>query len=46
MVEGIVFDDIIEIVENIVYEYKEKGYFNEWFYKFFKCVKNVYGFDY
>ncbi|GAB1807415.1 precorrin-3B C(17)-methyltransferase [Priestia megaterium] len=44
--EGIAPDDIVEIVENIVHEYKEKGHPNERFHKFFKRVKNVYGFDY
>jgi precorrin-3B C17-methyltransferase len=44
--EGIAPDDIVEIVENIIHEYKEKGHPNERFHKFFKRVKNVYGFEY
>ncbi|WP_416828816.1 precorrin-3B C(17)-methyltransferase [Ectobacillus polymachus] len=44
--EGIPPDKIVGIVEAIVQEYKEKGYPNERFYKFFKRVKNVQGFEY
>ncbi|WP_379969845.1 precorrin-3B C(17)-methyltransferase [Ectobacillus sp. sgz5001026] len=44
--EGIAPDKIVGIVEAIVQEYKEKGYPNERFYKFFKRVKNVQGFEF
>ncbi|TYR80621.1 precorrin-3B C(17)-methyltransferase [Priestia megaterium] len=44
--EGISSDKIVGIIEGIVKEYKEKGYPNERFHKFFKRVKTVYGFTY
>lgn len=44
--EGIAPDQIVGIVEKIVQEYKEKGYPNERFYKFFKRVKRVQEFVY
>ncbi|MFX3623846.1 MAG: precorrin-3B C(17)-methyltransferase [Ectobacillus sp.] len=44
--EGILPHEIIKVVEAIVQEYKEKGYPNERFYKFFKRVKRVQGFEY
>jgi precorrin-3B C17-methyltransferase len=42
--EGIAPDEIVEVVERIVQEYKQKAYPNERFYKFFKRVKQVQGF--
>jgi precorrin-3B C17-methyltransferase len=42
--EGIAPDEIVEVVEQIVQEYKQKAYPNERFYKFFKRVKQVQGF--
>ncbi|PLR80380.1 precorrin-3B C(17)-methyltransferase [Bacillus canaveralius] len=44
--EGIAPDQIVSVVEKIVQEFKEKGYPNERFYKFFKRVKRVQGFEY
>lgn len=44
--EGIAPDQIVSVVEEIVQEYKEKGYPNERFYKFFKRAKRVRGFEY
>lgn len=44
--EGIAADEIVNIVEQIVQEYKDKGYPNERFHKFFKRVKRVHGFEY
>jgi precorrin-3B C17-methyltransferase len=44
--EGISPDSIVTIIEGIVHEYKEKGYPNERFYKFFKRVKRIQGFEY
>jgi cobalt-factor III methyltransferase len=44
--EGIAPDRIVSVIEGIVQEYKEKGYPNERFYKFFKRVKHVQGFEY
>ena len=44
--EGIESERIVEVVENIVQEYKQKAYPNERFYKFFKRVKQIQGFDY
>ncbi|WP_420539491.1 precorrin-3B C(17)-methyltransferase [Paenibacillus polymyxa] len=42
--EGIPGDQITDIVENIIAEYKEKGHPNERFHKFFKRVGIVAGF--
>lgn len=42
--EGIRGDQITDIVENIIAEYKEKGHPNERFHKFFKRVGIVAGF--
>ncbi|WP_066048944.1 precorrin-3B C(17)-methyltransferase [Robertmurraya korlensis] len=44
--EGISPDEIVELVDRIVQEYKEKGHPNERFHKFFKRVKNVCGFEF
>jgi cobalt-factor III methyltransferase len=44
--EGIAPDRIVSVIEGIVQAYKEKGYPNERFYKFFKRVKHVQGFEY
>ncbi|MFC0270558.1 precorrin-3B C(17)-methyltransferase [Metabacillus herbersteinensis] len=44
--EGIEPDQLIQVVENIIQEYKEKGHPNERFYKYFKRVKNIQGFQY
>ncbi|AOK90271.1 precorrin-3B C(17)-methyltransferase [Paenibacillus polymyxa] len=42
--EGIPGDQITDIVENVIAEYKEKGHPNERFHKFFKRVGVVAGF--
>lgn len=42
--EGIAPEQIVSIVENIILDYKDLGYPNEGFYKFFKRVKQVQGF--
>jgi precorrin-3B C17-methyltransferase len=42
--EGVQPDEIVDLIEKIILEYKEKGYANERFYKFFKRVKQVQGF--
>lgn len=44
--EGIEPDKIVEIIENIIYEYKEKGHPNERFFKYFKRVGNIQGYPY
>lgn len=44
--EGIPAENIVQTVEAIVQQYKEKGYPNERFHKFFKRVKQVQGFEY
>ncbi|MDQ0201164.1 precorrin-3B C(17)-methyltransferase [Neobacillus ginsengisoli] len=44
--EGIASDEIVGVVEGIVQEYKQKAYPNERFYKFFKRVKQIQGFEY
>lgn len=44
--EGIESEKIVKVVESIVQEYKQKAYPNERFYKFFKRVKQVQGFEY
>jgi precorrin-3B C17-methyltransferase len=44
--EGIEPDQIVEVVESIVQEYKEKGHPNERFFKFFKRVGKVQGYTY
>lgn len=44
--EGISPEKIVDVVEGIVDEYREKGHPNESFFKFFKRVKEVGGFVY
>ncbi|WP_017727722.1 precorrin-3B C(17)-methyltransferase [Halalkalibacterium ligniniphilum] len=44
--EGIEPDKIVETIEKIIYEYKEKGHPNERFFKYFKRVQEVQGFKY
>lgn len=44
--EGIEPERIVEVVESIVQEYKQKAFPNERFYKFFKRVKQLQGFEY
>ena len=44
--EGIEPDKIVEVIEKIVYEYKEKGHPNERFFKYFKRVGNIQGYTY
>lgn len=44
--EGIEPDKIVEVIENIVYEYKEKGHPNERFFKYFKRLGNIQGYTY
>jgi precorrin-3B C17-methyltransferase len=44
--EGIPPEKIVDVVEGIVDEYREKGHPNESFFKFFKRVKEVGGFVY
>ncbi|XJZ29061.1 precorrin-3B C(17)-methyltransferase [Bacillota bacterium Lsc_1132] len=44
--EGIAPEEIVGVVEQIVQEYKQKAYPNERFYKFFKRVKRIQGFEY
>ncbi|MBO1511412.1 precorrin-3B C(17)-methyltransferase [Metabacillus bambusae] len=44
--EGIEPDKIVEVIENIVYEYKEKGHPNERLFKYFKRVGNIQGYTY
>lgn len=44
--EGIEPDKIVEVIEKIVLEYKEKGHPNERFFKYFKRVENVQGYTY
>ncbi|MCY8233720.1 precorrin-3B C(17)-methyltransferase [Priestia endophytica] len=44
--EGISPEKIVDVVEGIVDEYREKGHPNESFFKFFKRVKEVGGFIY
>lgn len=44
--EGIEPDKIVKVIENIVYEYKEKGHPNERFFKYFKRVGNIQGYTY
>jgi precorrin-3B C17-methyltransferase len=44
--EGIAPENIAAVIEAIVQEYKQKAYPNERFYKFFKRVKRVQGFEY
>jgi precorrin-3B C17-methyltransferase len=44
--EGIESERIVEVVESIVQEYKQKAHPNERFYKFFKRVKQIQGFEY
>lgn len=43
--EGIHPDDIVNILESIILEYKEKGHPNERFFKYFKRVKTVQGYE-
>lgn len=42
--EGIEPNKIVEVIEKIIYEYKEKGHPNERFFKYFKRVENIQGF--
>ncbi|WP_257351081.1 precorrin-3B C(17)-methyltransferase [Pseudalkalibacillus decolorationis] len=44
--EGIEPDKLVDLVESIVKEYKENGHPNERFFKYFKRVKRVKGFQY
>ncbi|MGM7722932.1 precorrin-3B C(17)-methyltransferase [Metabacillus sp. Hm71] len=44
--EGIEPEKIVEVIEKIVHEYKEKGHPNERFFKYFKRVGNVQGYTY
>ncbi|MDQ0214234.1 precorrin-3B C17-methyltransferase [Oikeobacillus pervagus] len=44
--EGVEPNEALSIVTGIIKEYKEKGHPNESFFKFFKRVKNVHGFQY
>lgn len=44
--EGIEPDKIVQVIEKIIRDYQENGYRNERFYKFFKRVKQLQGFDY
>ncbi|NRD79179.1 precorrin-3B C(17)-methyltransferase [Bacillus sp. BRMEA1] len=44
--EGISPEKIIDVVEQIVQEYKQKAFPNERFYKFFKRIKRIQGFEY
>ncbi|WP_332630557.1 precorrin-3B C(17)-methyltransferase [Halalkalibacter flavus] len=44
--EGIEPDHIVELIERIVYEYKEKGHPNERFFKYFKRVGSIQGYIY
>jgi precorrin-3B C17-methyltransferase len=44
--EGIEPDKIVKVIENIIYEYKEKGHPNERFFKYFKRVGNIQGYTY
>lgn len=44
--EGIEPDKIVEVIENIVYEYKEKGHPNERFFKYFRRVGTIQGYTY
>ncbi|MFP3123235.1 precorrin-3B C(17)-methyltransferase [Ectobacillus funiculus] len=43
--EGIPMDQLVDVVETIVHEYKETGYPNERFFKFFKRKKTLQGFQ-
>ncbi|WP_202081139.1 precorrin-3B C(17)-methyltransferase [Caldalkalibacillus salinus] len=44
--EGVSPEDIVNIVEQIILEYKERGHPNERFHKFFKRVQSIQGFPY
>jgi precorrin-3B C17-methyltransferase len=44
--EGIEPDKIVEVIEKIICEYKEKGHPNERFFKYFKRVGNIQGYTY
>ncbi|MCM3654537.1 precorrin-3B C(17)-methyltransferase [Metabacillus litoralis] len=44
--EGIEPDKIVEVIEKIIYEYKENGHPNERFFKYFKRVGNIQGYTY
>jgi precorrin-3B C17-methyltransferase len=44
--EGIAPDEIVPIVERIIQDYKENGYPNERFHKFFKRIKQLQGYVY
>jgi precorrin-3B C17-methyltransferase len=42
--EGIHPDQLVEVIETIVNDYKEKGHPNERFYKYFKRVQEIHGY--
>ncbi|WP_332690465.1 precorrin-3B C(17)-methyltransferase [Halalkalibacter lacteus] len=44
--EGIEPDQIVELIEKIIYEYKEKGHPNERFFKYFKRVGSIQDYTY
>jgi precorrin-3B C17-methyltransferase len=44
--EGIEPERIVETIERIVHQYRDRGHPNERFFKFFKRVKTVEGFEY
>lgn len=44
--EGIEPSKVVKIIEGIINEYKEKGYPGERFFKFFKRVKAIGGYEY
>ncbi|MGG0655827.1 precorrin-3B C(17)-methyltransferase [Rummeliibacillus pycnus] len=44
--EGIEPDDIVEVITNIIKEYKENAHPNERLFKYFKRVKQIQGFVY
>jgi cobalt-factor III methyltransferase len=44
--EGIEPERIVEVVASIVQKYKQNAYPNERFYKFFKRIKQIQGFEY
>ncbi|WP_408010302.1 precorrin-3B C(17)-methyltransferase [Pseudalkalibacillus sp. A8] len=42
--EGVHPDQLVDMIESIVHEYKQKGHPNERFYKYFKRVQEVQGY--
>jgi precorrin-3B C17-methyltransferase len=44
--EGIEPERIVEVVASVVQKYKQNAYPNERFYKFFKRIKQIQGFEY